>query len=191
MASSASVLYYEDIVTYENNVSEPIEVAAHPAPVFEGGEKLVMQRGAGFCITKSTEEKENAAAKFIKWLTEPEHNVEFVTKTGYMPVTKDAFKILPEYVKKLESSKYRSLYEAIAKTQEEYRFYTAPKLPNYLDLEMRFEKNVRLELSRAKQEYEAVLEKLSTSKKLSDEKKQQEKEHCVEDAYTNITKIMK
>ena len=190
MASSASVLYYEDIVTYENNVSEPIEVAAHPAPVFEGGEKLVMQRGAGFCITKSTEEKEKAAAKFIKWLTEPEHNVEFVTKTGYMPVTKDAFKILPEYVKKLESSKYRSLYEAIAKTQEEYHFYTAPKLPNYLDLEMRFEKNVRLELSRAKQEYEAVLEKLSTSKKLSDEKKQQEKERCMEDAYINITKIM-
>ena len=191
MASSASVLYYEDIVTYENNVSEPIEVAALPAPVFEGGEKLVMQRGAGFCITKSTEEKENAAAKFIKWLTEPEHNVEFVTKTGYMPVTKDAFKILPEYVKKLESSKYRSLYEAIAKTQEEYRFYTAPKLPNYLDLEMRFEKNVRLELSRAKQEYEAVLGKLATSKELSDEEKKQEKEHCVEDAYTNITKIMK
>lgn len=187
MASSASVLYYEDIVTYENNVSEPIEVAAYPAPIFEGGKKMVMQRGAGFCITKSTEEKEKAAAKFIKWLTEPEHNVEFVTKTGYMPVTKDAFKILPEYVKKLESSKYRSLYEAIAKTQAEYSFYTAPKLSNYLDLEMRFEKNVRLELTRAKQEYEVVSGKLAETKELSDEKKRQEKERCIEDAYMNIT----
>lgn len=187
MASSASVLYYEDIVTYENNVSEPIEVAAYPAPIFEGGKKMVMQRGAGFCITKSTEEKEKAAAKFIKWLTEPEHNVEFVTQTGYMPVTKDAFKILPEYVKKLESSKYRSLYEAIAKTQAEYSFYTAPKLPNYLVLEMRFEKNVRLELSRAKQEYEAALGKLAETKELSDEKKRREKERCIEDAYMNIT----
>lgn len=191
MASSASVLYYEDIVTYENNVSEPIEVAAYPAPIFEGGEKLVMQRGAGFCITKSTEEKEKAAAKFIKWLTEPEHNVEFVTKTGYMPVTKDAFKILPEYVKKLESSKYRSLYEAIAKTQAEYSFYTAPKLPNYLDLEMRFEKNVRLELTRAKQEYEVVSGKLADTKAFSDVKQQKEKERCIENAYVNITKIIK
>ena len=191
MASSASVLYYEDVVTYENNVSEPIEVAAHPAPIFEGGEKLVMQRGAGFCITKSTEEREKAAADFIKWLTEPENNVEFVTKTGYMPVTKDAFKILPEYVKRLESSKYRSLYEAIDKTQAEYRFYTAPKLANYLDLEMRFEKNVRLELSRAKQEYDAVLKKKKEGGKLSETEKQQEKENYIEEAYNNLVNIMK
>ena len=191
MASSASVLYYEDIVTYENNVSEPIEVAAYPAPIFEGGDKLVMQRGAGFCITKSVEEKEKAAADFIKWLTEPENNVEFVTKTGYMPVTKDAFKILPEYVKKLESSKYRSLYEAIASTQAEYSFYTAPKLPNYLDLEMRFEKNVRLELARAKQEYEAILEKAEAKKKLPDEEKWQKKKDCMEKAYNNLMNIMK
>lgn len=37
VASSASVLYYEDIVTYENNISEPIEVVSYPVPVFEGG----------------------------------------------------------------------------------------------------------------------------------------------------------
>ena len=117
--------------------------------------------------------------------------MEFVTKTGYMPVTKDAFKILPEYVKKLDSSKYRSLYEAIASTQAEYSFYTAPKLPNYLDLEMRFEKNVRLELARAKQEYEAVLEKAEAKKKLSDEEKWQKKKDCMEKAYNNLMNIMR
>ena len=191
MASSASVLYYEDIVTYEDNTSEPIEVKAYPAPVFEGGEKLVMQRGAGFCVTKSVPEKEKAAAEFLKWLTEPKNNVEFVTTTGYMPVTKEASRLLPEFVKKLESSKYRSLYDAIAKTQAEYRFYTAPQLPDYLDLEMRFEKNARLELSRAKQEYEAVLEKLKSEKDISDEEKQREKERCMEEAYKNIISIMK
>lgn len=190
MASSASVLYYEDVVTYENNISEPIEVAAYPAPVFEGGEKLVMQRGAGFCITKSSKEREEAAAKFIKWLTEPENNVEFVTKTGYLPVTKEAFAILPEYVKKLESPKYRSLYEAIAKTQKEYRFYTAPKLANYLDLEVRFEKNIRLELSRARQEYEAVADKLAIDNKFTKTSKKNEKERIMEDAFKNLKKIM-
>lgn len=187
MASSASVLYYEDIVTYENNISEPIEVVARPAPIFEGGEKLVMQRGAGFCITKSVPEKEKAAVEFLKWLTEPENNLEFVTKTGYMPVTKEAFKLLPKYVEKLESPKYKSLYEAIAKTQAEYRFYTAPQLPNYLDLEMRFEKNVRLELTKERQEYEAVLEK----QQLSKEDEKQKREYYIEEAYKNLMNIMK
>ena len=31
-----------------------------------------MQRGAGICLTKSDPEREEAAAKFVKWLTEPE-----------------------------------------------------------------------------------------------------------------------
>ena len=99
VASSASVLYYEDIVTYDNNVSEPIEVIARPVPIFEGGEKLVMQRGAGICTIKSNPKREAAAATFLKWLTEPNTNVDFVTKVGYMPVTKEAFDLLPEKVK--------------------------------------------------------------------------------------------
>ena len=56
---------------------------------------------------------------------------------------------------------------------------------------MRFEKNARLELSRAKQEYEAVLEKLKSEKDISDEEKQREKERCMEEAYKNIISIMK
>ena len=35
VASSASVLYYEDIVTYSDNRSEPIEIIARPVPVFK------------------------------------------------------------------------------------------------------------------------------------------------------------
>ena len=51
-----------------------------------------MQRGAGICLTKSDPEREEAAAKFVKWLTEPEKNVQFVTSVGYMPVTEKAFR---------------------------------------------------------------------------------------------------
>ena len=54
-----------------------------------------MQRGAGICLTKSDPEREEAAAKFVKWLTEPEKNVQFVTSVGYMPVTEKAFELLP------------------------------------------------------------------------------------------------
>ena len=45
VASSASVLYYSDVVTYEDNRTEQVEILSLPCPVFAGGEKLVMQRG--------------------------------------------------------------------------------------------------------------------------------------------------
>ena len=68
VASSASILYYSDVVTYADNTSEEIEIISLPCPVFEDGEKVVMQRGAGICTVKSTEEKEKAACTFLKWL---------------------------------------------------------------------------------------------------------------------------
>lgn len=149
VASSASILYYEDIVTYPDNRSEPIEVIARPVPCFEDGGRLVMQRGAGFCAVKSTPERERAAAEFLKWLTEPENNVRFVTSVGYMPVTEAAFDLLPEAIEKLTDPKYRSLYEAFVETQNSYEFCTAPQLDNYLELEQTFEKTVRVKLRAA------------------------------------------
>ena len=144
VASSASVLYYTDEVTYPDNTSEKVEIIALPCPVFEKGEKLVMQRGAGICTVKSTKEREEACITFLKWLTDPEHNVDFVTEAGYMPVKQEAFeKYLVPAMEKLEDPMYRSLYEAFLQTREEYEFYTAPKLNGYLDLETRFEEQVR------------------------------------------------
>lgn len=148
VASSASILYYSDVVTYEDNTSEEIEIIALPCPVFENGEKIVMQRGAGICTIKSEPEREKAACVFLKWLTEPENNVRFVTQTGYMPVSNEAFSdYLPEAIEKLESPKYMELYKAYLETQKEYQFYTAPLLDTYLELETSFEKGVRLQLS--------------------------------------------
>ena len=148
VASSASVLYYSDTVTYPDNVSEKVEIIALPCPVFEGGEKLVMQRGAGMCTVKSTPEKTEACIEFLKWLTEPGHNVDFVTSLGYMPVTNEAFdSYLNDAIEGLTDPKYRSLYEAYITTQQEYTFYNAPKLEGYLELETRFEEQVRSRLS--------------------------------------------
>ncbi len=150
VASSASVLYYSDLVTYPDNTSEKIEFIARPCPVFEGAEKLVMQRGAGICTVKSTPEREKAAMVFLKWLTAPEQNVELVTKLGYMPVTQEAFDTyLPQAIEKLADPKYRELYRAFLQTQEEYTFYTAPQREDYLSVETSFEDQVRLLLSAA------------------------------------------
>jgi len=148
VASSASVLYYSDTVTYPNNVSEKVELIAMPCPVFEDGEKLVMQRGAGVCTVKSNEEKTEACITFLKWLTDAQHNVDFVTSVGYMPVKTEAFeKYLPDAIDNLTDPKYVSLYNAFIETQQEYTFYNAPKLECYLDLETRFEEQVRSKLT--------------------------------------------
>lgn len=169
VASSASILYYSDVVTYPDNTSEDITIISRPCPVFENGEKLVMQRGAGFCTVRSTPEREQAAVTFLKWLTEPEHNVEFVTQAGYMPVTKAAFENeLPKAIEGLESAKYTSLYQAYLDTQENYEFYVPPQLDTYLSLETTLEDHVRAQLALGRQDYldagETGLEQISAER---------------------------
>ena len=169
VASSASILYYSDVVTYPDNTSEEITIISRPCPVFENGDKLVMQRGAGFCTVRSTPERERAAITFLKWLTEPEHNVEFVTRTGYMPVTQAAFeKHLPKAIEELESPKYASLYQAYLDTQASYEFYVPPQLESYLSLETALEDHVRAQLSLGRQDYldagETGLEQISADR---------------------------
>lgn len=154
VASSASVLYYSDTVTYADNTSEQVEIISMPCPVFAEGEKLVMQRGAGICTVKSTPERERACMTFLKWLTDAKRNVEFVTRLGYMPVKQESFDTyLKEAIEDLADPMYVSLYEAFLKTREDYAFYTAPQLENYLDLETRFERNVRYALKCGRTEY--------------------------------------
>ena len=138
-ASSAGVLYYNDTVTYPDNTTEDIRWEILPAPVLEGGRKLVMQRGAGICTVRSDSRREEACMTFLRWLTEPEHNLDFVTSLGYMPVRQDAYgEGLPEAVEALGSPKYQKLYKACRETQDQYEFYTAPQLKSYLDTETQF-----------------------------------------------------
>ncbi len=143
VASSASVLYYDDYVTYDDNTTEFVEFIALPVPVFEGADNLVMQRGAGVCTIKSIPEKEKAAATFLRWITSPENNTRLVTQLGYMPVTEKAFQNISTAISEIESKKYKSLYEAFQKTQQNFTFYSAPKLDNYLEMETLVEKTSR------------------------------------------------
>ena len=148
MASSASVLYYSDEVTYADNTSEKSRDCFHAMSRICQGRNDGHAAGAGICTVKSTPEKEKACITFLKWLTEAQKNVEFVTSLGYMPVKQEAFDVyLPEAIEKLSDPMYVSLYQAFLKTQENYTFYTAPKLDSYLDLETKFEELIRQILS--------------------------------------------
>lgn len=155
VASSASVLYFSDTVTYADNTSEKIEVITMPVPTFNGGKKMVMQRGAGICTVKSTPEREQACVTFLKWLTDAEKNVEFVTSLGYMPVKQESFgTYLSDAIDNLTNPMYVTLYKTFKQTQEQYDLYVPPQLDTYLDLETRFEKNVRLAMKYGKAKYQ-------------------------------------
>ena len=154
VASSASVLYFSDEVTYADNTTEKIEMITMPCPVFAEGEKLVMQRGAGVCTVKSTPEREKAAMTFLKWLTEAQCNTDFAVSTGYMPVTEEAFSdCMPQEIEKLTNPMYVALYKGYTQTQTEYSFFTAPQFEAYLGLEESFEENVRLQLLSGRENY--------------------------------------
>ena len=57
-----TVVFYGDSITYPDNTVEQVAFSILPYPIFSGGEKIAIQRGAGMLIASSTPEKEYAAA---------------------------------------------------------------------------------------------------------------------------------
>lgn len=60
LGSTASILYYNDTVTYPDNTSEPINLQILPPPTSKGKDLLVTQAGVGLCAYKTTEQKAEA-----------------------------------------------------------------------------------------------------------------------------------
>lgn len=99
ICSSSGVSYFPQKVTLSNDLSYDIEVGVCPAPIHEGGTSEVLLQGAGYAILRSNEQKQYAAAEFLKWLTGKEQNMEFSIAANYMPVKKDSItkEALKEY----------------------------------------------------------------------------------------------
>lgn len=90
VGSTSGAAYFPDKVTVNDTESYPIDIIAMEPPVFEGGEKIAVQQGAGMVVTKSTKEKEYASTLFLKWFTEKDRSMNFSISSGYLPVRKDA-----------------------------------------------------------------------------------------------------
>lgn len=129
LGSSASVLYYNDTVTYPDNSSEPMDLTVLPMPKATGSELLVTQAGVGLCAYKTTEQKAEAAAVFARWLTESERNLEFCVETGYMPVNKSSFDKIADY--SFSSASYERLYSAVNEVNESARAVREPSFAGY------------------------------------------------------------
>lgn len=88
VGSSSSTGYFPDKVTLSDDSSYPIEAMMLPAPVFKDAKKQYsVQQGAGFCMLKSSPEKQFACGEFLKWFTAEEQNLNFALGSSYMPVT--------------------------------------------------------------------------------------------------------
>ncbi|MDI9494849.1 MAG: extracellular solute-binding protein [Bacillota bacterium] len=142
IGSTAGVLFYSDIVTYEDNTTEPAEFLILPYPVIERGEKIAIQRGGGMCIIKSDRAKENAAGIFLKWFTSPEQNLKFVSSTGYLPVTEKAVELTNDDGSDPED-KMRSLENTTKEMAENFNFFYTPVIDNFDELEDSFNSSLK------------------------------------------------
>jgi multiple sugar transport system substrate-binding protein len=162
--STAGILFYGDTVTYADNTKESVEYIVLPYPVFEGGRKVALQRGAGMAVAKPTAGKELAATIFLKWFTSPEQNMRFVSSTGYLPVTKEAFEEkMTEEMETVDNPAVKKLLETATLMYEEYTFIVSPNFSGFTDLTNTYEKQIREAMREGRQQVESGIDMNSVS----------------------------
>lgn len=154
--SSAGILFYGDTITYKGGRVEQVEYSILPFPVFEGGEKLAIQRGNGMMVAKSDEAHEYASAVFLRWFTAPEQNMRFIASTGYLPVTQDAFenRMGPE-IEKVEDYRIKKMLVAVTEMYENYEFFVAPTFEAFDSLGGAYEKDFKAFLAAQREQLAA------------------------------------
>ena len=184
IGSTADILYQPEIVFYPDNTTEDITSVSLPYPTFDGSAPAAVHRGGGLFAVKSEDERKNYGAYiFAKWLTEKENNLRFVTSTGYLPVTDDAFAELFSDTSVAGKESYRELYDMMDGMMSGYELHALPLYGSASEIQSRFEQNVKLVLRSARNQYlertadgedrEAMLDELAASslselKQLSD-----------------------
>lgn len=128
VGSTASAAYFPTNVTRADGSQYPIQVQALPMPVFEGSRPVAVQQGAGMVVTKSTEQRQYAAAVFLKWFTQDDMNMKFAVNAGYLPVKRTANDVdsVGRYMDSLNPEVPSALRQAMLVAVEmagEYEFY--------------------------------------------------------------------
>ncbi len=154
IGSTADILYQPEMVFYPDNTTENITSVSLPYPTFIEDKPSAVHRGGGLFAVKSDDERKNYGAYiFAKWLTEKENNLSFVTSTGYLPVTDDAFTQLFADTGIAENESHQNLYDMMNGMMNSYELYALPVYDNASDIQSRFEQNVKLVLKSAHNQY--------------------------------------
>lgn len=131
IGSSASVLYYNNQITYPDNTS--IDMNLHILTTPQAGnntKNYATQAGVGLCAYKTTEQKAEAAKVFAAWFTEENRNLDFVASTGYMPVLNNSFDKIDHY-ENFKNETYKNLYTTLAQTKEHCMLLSEPNISGY------------------------------------------------------------
>lgn len=158
IGSTAGILFYSPVVTYEDNLTEAVEYLILPYPTFNDGSKVTIQRGGGIGIIKSNEAKERAAGEFLKWFTSPEQNLKFVSSTGYLPVTNEAFSAVMNDCSIVKDDNIKKLINTAKDMQEQYEFYIPPTFEGFEELQNSYEKKIKETVSISREEYLKLME---------------------------------
>ena len=152
--STADILYQPDMVFYEDNTTENITALTIPYPTFTKRSSGAVHRGGGLFALKNSDERKNYGAYiFAKWLTGAENNLDFVTQTGYLPVTDAAFTRLFNNIGMVSDTDYQNLYKAVDTMISDYELYSLPLYNNASTIQLNFEKNVKEVLKTAHNQY--------------------------------------
>lgn len=157
--STAGILFYGDTITYDNNTTEKVEYTILPYPVFENGKNIAIQRGSGMAIISSGEKKEYAASIFLKWFTEANQNMKFISQTGYLPVTNSAFDMVTKNKgESVDNNNVKKLLNVAITMYNEYDFYIPPVFNSFDSLGDEYEKKFISEARSTRQKYLELLE---------------------------------
>ena len=155
VGSTAGILYLRDYVTHKNNTKEMINTSFYPTPVFNGGKRILLARGTGLFAIKSTDERKNlAAAVFAQWIAQKQHNLDFVTHAGYLPVNAEALTELFAGKTTVDNPKYRQLYAAVGTVYDKSSFLYLPQYKDSGRLQKQTEKCTKAVLAKARQSYQ-------------------------------------
>lgn len=160
IGSTAGVLFYSPIITYDDNLTEAVEYLILPYPTFKDGEKAAIQRGGGIGIIKSNEVREQAAGEFLKWFTAPEQNLKFVSSTGYLPVTNEAFNDVMNDNGIVKDDNIKRLINTAREMQEQYFFFIPPTFDKFEELQSKYEKKLKETVSLSRKEYLLLMESM-------------------------------
>ena len=127
VGSTSSASFFPNQVTTDDSEGHAITMKVLPCPGFADSEPYAVQQGAGMVVTRGSDEEISASVEFLKWFTDPEHNLAFSIASGYLPVTKEATDM--EQIEKsepaLNDTMKQILTDAVT-TVNTSRLYTTP-----------------------------------------------------------------
>lgn len=127
VGSTSSASFFPNQVTTDDSEGHAITMKALPCPEFADSEPYAVQQGAGMVVTRGSDEEISASVEFLKWFTDPEHNLAFSIASGYLPVTKEATDM--EQIEKSEpalNDTIKQILTGAVTTVNTSRLYTTP-----------------------------------------------------------------